>query len=99
LVLGLWLYFISPVISYFLHHFKAAVHQREVRFFGMEHSSMMLLAIIFITIGSAMVKRAKTDAAKFKTATIWHSLALVIIMLNVPWGFSPIVSRPYFRFG
>ena len=53
LILGLWLYFISPVIDYFLHHYKDAVHERETRFFGMEHSVMMLIAIIIITIGSA----------------------------------------------
>ncbi len=98
LILGLWLYFISPVVNYFLHHFHEALHQREVRFFGMEHSTMMLLAIVIITIGSALAKRAPTDTAKFKTMAIWYTIALVIILLNIPWGFSPIVSRPYFRF-
>src|ERR1700761_7938803 len=50
LVLGLWLYFISPVVSYFLHNFKTAIHERQIRFFGMEHITMMLIAIVLITI-------------------------------------------------
>jgi len=41
LVIGLWLYFISPFAVYFLHNFPASVHQREFRFFGMEHSLMI----------------------------------------------------------
>jgi len=97
LIIGLCLYFISPVINYFLHNYKDAVHQREVRFFGMEHSSMMLMAILLITIGSAKAKRKKEDSDKFKTIAVWYLLALVIILIMIPWPFSPFASRPYLR--
>jgi len=97
LILGLWLYFISPLISYFLHNYKDAVHQRQVRFFGMEHSVMMLTAIIIITIGSAIAKRKTTDKQKFKAMALWYTIALIIIIANIPWSFSPLVSRPLFR--
>ncbi len=97
LLLGLWLYFISPLISYFLHNYKIAVKDRSMRFFGMEHAAMMLVAIIIITIGSAIAKRKKLDEQKFKTMAIWFSIALVIIIINIPWKFSPMASRPYFR--
>ncbi len=97
LVFGLWLYFISPVTDYFLHNYKDAVHQREIRFFGMEHSFMMITAILIITIGSAKAKRKQTDKEKFKTMAIWFTIALLIILANIPWPFSPLTSRPYFR--
>jgi hypothetical protein len=97
LVVGLWLYFISPVIDYFLNNYKEAVSQREVRFFGMEHSLMMLTAIILITIGSAKSKRQQGDAEKFKTIAIWFTIGLLIILISIPWKFSPLASRPYFR--
>ena len=97
LVLGLWLYWISPVIDYFLHNYKDAVHQREIRFFGMEHSLMMITAIIVITTGSAKAKRKQTGHEKFKTIAIWFTIGLFIILANVPWPFSPLTSRPYFR--
>src|SRR5690606_27069187 len=51
LLLGIALYVISPIVDYFLHNFKDAVHVRDARFFGMEHITMMLLAVIMITIG------------------------------------------------
>ncbi len=98
LIFGLCLYFISPVIDYFLHHYKEAVHDREIRFFGMEHSIMMLLAITIITIGSVITKRKSTDKEKFKAMAIWYTIALVIIVISVPWPFLQLVSRPYFRF-
>jgi len=97
LVLGLWLYFISPIIDYFLHHYKDAVHQREIRFFGMEHSLMMITGIVIITIGSAKTKRRQTDNEKFKIMAIWFTIGLLIILTSIPWGFSPFASRPYFR--
>lgn len=97
LIFGIWLYFISPVIDYFLHHYKEAVKQPEVRFFGMEHSVMMLLAIVFITLGSAKAKRKETDKDKFKTLAIWYTIALLLILLMIPWPFSTLSSRPFLR--
>jgi hypothetical protein len=97
LVIGLWLYFISPIVHYFLHNYGAAVHQRQIRFFGMEHITVMLIAIILITIGSSKAKRQSTDAAKFKTMAIWFTIGLLLMLSSVPWSFSPLTSRPLFR--
>lgn len=97
LVIGLALYFISPIVDYFLHHFKIAVHERQIRFFGMEHVTMMLIAIVLITIGSAKAKRQTGDQQKFKTMAIWFTIALLIILSSIPWSFSPLISRPNFR--
>lgn len=97
LVLGLGLYFISPITEYFLHNFKDAVHLREIRFFGMEHSLMMLIAIVVITVGSAKAKRQQAGPKKFKTMAIWFSIGFLIILSSIPWAFSPLTSRPNFR--
>jgi hypothetical protein len=97
LIAGLWLYFISPIVSYFLHNFKEAMHERQIRFFGMEHITMMLTAIIIITIGSAKAKRKTMDQDKFKTMVIWFTIALLLILSSIPWSFSPLISRPMFR--
>lgn len=97
LILGIWLYFISPIVAYFLHHFGTAVHERAIRFFGMEHITMMLIGITLITIGSARSKRQVSDLQKFKTMAIWFTVALVVILSSVPWSSSPLISRPNFR--
>jgi hypothetical protein len=97
IILGLWLYFISPLISQFFSNFKTAVHVKDVRFFGMEHSIMMLIAAVIITIGSAKAKRKKTDVEKFKTLAIWFTIGLLIILISIPWSFSSMAARPDFR--
>ena len=97
LIIGVWLYFISPIVSYFLQNFHEAVHERQIRFFGMEHVTMMLIAITLITIGSAKAKRKLTDKEKFKCMAIWFTIALLVILSSIPWSFSPLISRPSFR--
>jgi len=97
LIIGVWLYLISPITTFFLHHLADAVHVREIRFFGIEHSSTMLIAILLITVGSALAKRKTADTEKFKTISIWFSIALLLILAAIPWEFSPLVSRPYLR--
>jgi cell division protein FtsW (lipid II flippase) len=97
MVLGIGLYCISPVVRYFMSYFKKAVHEREIRFFGMEHITMMLIAIVLITVGSAKAKRQTTDRQRFRIMAIWFTIALIIIFASIPWHFSPFTRRPYFR--
>ena len=96
-LIGLWLYFKSPMVDYFWDNFQNAIHERESRFFGMEHITMMFIAVAVINTGSSLVKQRLTDKAKFKTMAIWFSVGLTIIFLSIPWQFSPFTSRPYFR--
>jgi hypothetical protein len=97
-MVGLGLYFLSPIIRYFFHNFSTAVHNRDIRFFGMEHALMMFIAIVFITIGSSVAKRQESDVKKFKTMAIWFTVALLIILISIPWPFSPFSAhRSYFR--
>ncbi len=95
--LGLILYFSSPLVDYFLNHFSEAVHLRSYRFFGMEHSLVMFLAVIVITIGSAKAKRKSSDQDKFKTMAIWFGIGLLLILSSIPWPFWPFESRPWIR--
>lgn len=97
LLLGICLYVTSPLTGYLLQHYKDGVQQREIRFFGMEHSLMMLTAVVVLTVGSALAKRKPTDSEKFKTMALWFTAVLLIILIAVPWPFSPFVGRPYFR--
>ncbi len=96
-LVGLIMYFLSPVVSYFWKNFSTAVKERDIRFFGMEHLVAMLIAVVLITIGSSKVKRQSNSRAKFKTLTIWFTIALIIMFLSIPWPFMA-TERPYFRF-
>jgi hypothetical protein len=94
LILGLELYFRSPLVNYFLTHFSEAIHQRQPRFFGMEHSSMMLTGIILICVGIVKSKQKETP---YKTLFTYFGVAFLIIFFSIPWEFSPLTSRPLWR--
>lgn len=97
LLIGLLLYFVSPNVQYLFHNFSQGVQMSTIRFFGMEHVFMMLVAITLITIGSVRSKRKSTDIEKFKTMAIWFTIGLLLILIFIPWPFSPLAARPYFR--
>ncbi len=97
LMVGYVLYFNSPFIGYFRAHFKEAVKQFDFVFFGMIHITLMTIAIIVVTIGSSVAKRHQSDRSKFKTMTIFYLIAFIIILIAIPWPFSPLSARPYFR--
>jgi hypothetical protein len=58
---------------------------------------MMLTAIVLITLGSAKAKRKATGLEKFRTTAIWLSIGLLLILLSIPWSFSPLIHRPLLR--
>lgn len=87
LLTGLVLYFfLSPITKLAMSDFGAAMKDSGIRFYAVEHFSMMLIAVVLVHIGRAKSKKAKTDLAKFKTATIFYLLALVIILAAIPWS-------------
>lgn len=87
LLTGLALYFfLSPVTKLAMSDFGAAMKDPSLRFYAVEHFSMMLIAVVLVHIGRAKSKKAKTDSAKFRTATIFFLIALVVILAAIPWS-------------
>ncbi len=66
-----------------------------VRFWAIEHMMGMLIAIILITIGRGAVKRAK-DWTAHKKAFWFFLVALLIILVSIPWPFREGIGRPWF---
>jgi hypothetical protein len=97
LIIGILLYTQSPSIKYFWKHTKDALQNWDVTFYSLIHAFIMLLAIVILTIGSAKAKRMQTDSEKFKTMLTWFLIAFILIFCAIPWPFSPLSNRPYFR--
>jgi hypothetical protein len=96
LVLGYLLYFNSPLVRAF--HLRDATHDTGALFFGLQHVALMTLAIVVLTLGSAFAKRRATDSGKFRTMALWFTAALLVMLVAIPWPFSPLAQRPYLRF-
>ncbi|SKC00121.1 hypothetical protein [Dyadobacter psychrophilus] len=97
LMIGFTLYTQSPLVKYYFTNPKT-FDLTGISFFSIIHGSLMLVAIIFVTVGSALAKRKVADRDKFKTIAIYYSIALLIILIAIPWPFSPFSQRPFIRF-
>ena len=87
LVFGLILYFLSPLgISNFSGE---NMGDSISRLYFLEHPIMMILAIVFITIGFSKAKRANNDLAKHKTVMIFYGLGLIFALSRIPWNVWP----------
>ncbi len=97
LIIGMVLYFQSPIVKFFWNESDIAIQAMEITFYGLIHILIMFTAIVILTIGSSLSKRKKLDKEKHKTMFIWFVTALLLIFIAVPWEFSPLSNRPYFR--
>ncbi|WP_046242977.1 hypothetical protein [Hymenobacter terrenus] len=96
-LIGLGLYFgLSP---WGLNAMKQAGAMKDptARFFGMEHVVVMILATVLAQVGRIALKKAPEDTLKHKKAFTYFGIALLLVLLMIPWGiWNP--ARPLFRF-
>ena len=70
--------------------------EKLYRFYWLEHPLMMIIAIILITLGYGMSKKPVSDELKYKKAFQYFLLALIVILLAIPWPFREVIGRPLF---
>jgi hypothetical protein len=90
LLIGIVLYFTSSHFSSWSELgvgevMKTAVH----RLYLVEHPTINILAVALITIGYSKHKKKRLSAPKYKTLAIFYTIALVLILSRIPWGFWP----------
>ena len=87
-LIGVVLYFVSPKVIFGSEMMKDA----ELRFYGMEHGVLMLIAAILITIAYVKSKKLEQSYLKFRQTFVFYLLALIIIFMAIPWPFETIAG-------
>ncbi|MEX0844444.1 MAG: hypothetical protein WD022_04150, partial [Balneolaceae bacterium] len=83
LLIGLVLFFISPRVS-----FESGMMGNSVlRFFTVEHTLMMIIAIALITFGFSSAKRIEEAVSKHKRIAVTYGIGLLIMLASIPWPF------------
>ena len=97
LLIGFLLYFaLSPFTREALTDFGAAMANPALRFWAVEHVFGMVIAVVLAHIGRARTKSARGDDRKHRAAMIFYTLALIVIVLSIPWPGMPN-GRPLLR--
>jgi hypothetical protein len=101
LLLGLLLYFVlSPLTRGAFQNFGAAMSNANLRFWAVEHFVVMIVAVILAHIGRSQSRKAEEPTAKHKRAAIFFGLALIAVLVAVPWPFlASGGGRPWIRIG
>ena len=86
-LIGLALYFMSPKVQFSGNTMSNSM----LRFFTMEHTLMMLIAIVLVTIGNRMAKSGRVKAVFW-----YYFIALIIILAAIPWPFREELGSGWF---
>ena len=79
LLIGLILYFQSPFVKFGSETMKDA----GLRYWTVEHISLMLIAIVLITMARITSKKMTDDGAKHRRMLVFNALALLLIIMAI----------------
>lgn len=80
---GLILYlFLSPMTS----NFTFNMSDPTIRFWSVEHLTVMLFAVAAAQIGRSISKKSDDAQVKFRFQAIFFGISLVLILVGIPWS-------------
>jgi hypothetical protein len=85
LLIGIALYAVSPLVQIALSDMGAAMGISELRYFAVEHLSIMLVAVALAHVGGALSRRAPDDRSKHGRALLWFGLSTIALLAGIPW--------------
>ncbi|MBC6111045.1 cytochrome B [Pedobacter fastidiosus] len=89
LLIGLVLYFAGD-------WYKVDSSNAVGRYWKMEHISMMIIAIVLITIGNSKSKKLTESIAKHRTISVFFGLALILIIVTILLMVKDVPGRSFF---
>ena len=93
-LLGIVMYlFLSPTTTGNFSDLGAAMGNAGVRFYLVEHSVAMLLALGLAHAGRAAARGAHAMSTRHRRAAIFFSISVLLILAFIPW------ERPLLRLG
>lgn len=91
LLVGFLLFAISPLTTTAFINIGAAMQNSVQRFFLVEHTAVMILAVVLAQIGFSLGRKRGRPA----TATAFYALAILAMIVAIPWP-GLIHGRPLF---
>ena len=85
ILIGLILYFISPLMQTAFQNFGGAMSNSDLRFYAVEHIFLMILALGIAHAGRTLSRKAKDAFKKHRNAALFYILAILIVLAAIPW--------------
>lgn len=86
-LIGLILFFVSPFGLENISNVGMGeiMKNSEFRLYAVEHPLIMLFVAVLITVGYSKHKKKLVSKPKFKSLTIFYTLALILMLSRIPW--------------
>lgn len=81
---------ISPLMKVAYSNVPAAMANKELRFYLVEHISAIVIALALAHIGKVRAMRIKDSVARHKTLFFWYGASFLMVLSRIPW------NRPLF---
>ena len=92
LLLGLLLYFVlGNWFNMMTSGMGNVMSNSSLRFFAVEHFSVMLIAVILAHVATIMARRGATSAKKFRNGAIFLTLSVLAVLVAIPWASRPLL--------
>jgi hypothetical protein len=86
LLIGLYEWFAGALgLKAFMANGGGVMKDSNLRFFAVEHTVSMLVAIVLITVARGIFRKQLPDAKKHRRCILLYVIALVLILAMIPW--------------
>ncbi len=88
LLIGIAIFFTSPLVGWFSEGVAVVdiMKNASLRLYSVEHPMVMILTVVFITMGYSKHKKKLTSVPKLKTLAIFYTLAWILMLSRIPWA-------------
>jgi len=61
---------------------EQAIDQSNIKFWGIEHVSLMLFALLISQIGRFFIKQISSDRGKYRAATFYYGISFIVVIIS-----------------
>ena len=89
LLIGLITYFSSNYFSAWENGMGSVMGNRNIRLYLVEHPTTNILAIVLITMGWSLHKKAADSRKKFLRIAVFYTVGTLLLLSRIPWDAWP----------
>lgn len=86
----------SPLTIGAVRNLGVAMSDRTLRFWAIEHATLMILALVVAHVGRARVRNATEDRRRYGRAALYYTVSWLLVLAGTPWPFLSY-GRPLLR--
>jgi hypothetical protein len=89
LLIGLITYFMSNYFSAWENGMGSVMKDSNLRLYLVEHPTTNILAIVLITMGWSLHKKASDARKKFLRIAVFYTIGTLLLLSRIPWDAWP----------